>query len=322
MKHSLLFILTILIFSSCSKSKVEYHPDKPCVIYGQIYNLQIYPNVKTITLKLNQFAGEFEEFTAEIDSSGNFRFDFYPKLKREVELTSIEDIIVVAPGDSVYVEKDFESVGKTIFKGDHILLNANISRFRKYYLGNYILDDRMGVNEFEKFCTQQKTQFYTKLETYRRRYKTDEEFENWAHLTIELDYYKALVDQAAERQQASMNNLFIAFTNYYKVNALKRKINNLMDESYLLNNYFYMSHSFTMHKIMRYQIRQMLTAKQMKYNFPMDYMIDNMDDSFLGQMEILNIIHLAKQWDQVELSTEQKNKIEKVVVHPYLKEAI
>ncbi len=324
MKAISITLLLFFILNACSnhKNKIDYNPDDPCIIVGQIINKDIYNHINEIHLRLKDFNMGYTEYKCLIDTNGKFRFEFYPKIKREIELTSIEDVIVAGPGDSIYVEKDFEDMGKTIFKGDHILINANISRFRKWYSSSYHPDGKMEAKEFKIKCDNTKNSAYKTLEKYKRRYKTDEEFEEWVNLTIELDYYKAFVDQAAFRQQLMGPNILVALNNYYKINSLEKRINNMMNKSFLMNVYYNLGHTFVHHKLMRYQIKQMLTQKQLENNIPIDYMIENTDKSLLGQIQLLEFIQLAKKWNQLNLSSIQKQQVKEKITHPCFKESI
>ena len=201
MKKSLLISALILILFAC-KSKTNQQENStendiskiglPAVIEGKILNQDVYPHVKTIELIIADFDGRQTEYIADIPASGEFRFEFYPKTKREIKLRPIEDVLIIAPGDSLYVITDFEDIGNTIFSGTGAQLNKEISLFRNQYLGRYSDSNNESYFEFKEICEKKKKENIDKMLLFKQKHNASNDFEYWAKKQMELDFSRAL----------------------------------------------------------------------------------------------------------------------------------
>src|SRR5690554_4069122 len=134
MKNSkLLLVLFFTASLACHQEKeVEYppfsarqEPDKgeKAIVHGKISNLHVYPHVKEVVLTLPDFTMAGEMHLSPIDSTGEFYFEIYPVAPREFFLVPIEDRLMIAPGDTLYVEHDFSDITNSRFSGSAAVLN-------------------------------------------------------------------------------------------------------------------------------------------------------------------------------------------------------
>jgi len=198
----------ILVILSCSssgnkkntinkRSKTEskiVQIGKSALISGKIINKEIYPQTKEIELIIPDFEGNETDLFSEIDEKGEFRFEFFPKTKREMKLLPIANDFVCGPGDSLYLVMDFKDIGNVNFSGDGASLNTQICKYSKFFLQGYNSDYQMPNKEFKEFCNSEKEKYFDKLHELKQNQTLTVEFINWITTKIELDYCKALLD--------------------------------------------------------------------------------------------------------------------------------
>ena len=144
---TILLLSLILIFSACQQQKENQTPPiftsaeldqgQKAIITGRISNRDVYPHVKWLEIKLLDFQGNETTHSSPITEDGMFRFEIYPITTREISFVPVEDRIVISPGDSLYIEKDFRNITHTVFGGTSAELNKQINTFRNQYLGRY-----------------------------------------------------------------------------------------------------------------------------------------------------------------------------------------
>ncbi|MBK5194807.1 MAG: hypothetical protein JJE08_02065 [Proteiniphilum sp.] len=156
----LLFLFPFLLFTCQQQQEERSYPpfslqEEPekgekAVIEGRISNLQLYPHVREIQLIMPNFSRSGEVYISPIDSSGVFRFEVYPVVPREFSLTPIQDRMLVAPGDSLYIEHDFADIMNTRISGRGGEVNSQITQFRNNYLGRYPGDYELSYQEYKQ----------------------------------------------------------------------------------------------------------------------------------------------------------------------------
>lgn len=203
-KNGISLILFSFLLCACQQQqkKTDYplfseqkEPDKgeKAVIQGKIRNLQVYPHVRDIKLILPDFSLMGEEHLLPIDSSGSFRFEVYPVVPREFSLTPIQDRLLIAPGDSLYIEHDFADFMHTRITGRGAEVNNQIVQFRNNYLGRFNFDFQNSYHDFRKLCDQQLNDTQEKLKLFQAEHNTTELFDRWAEKQVKIDYFTALM---------------------------------------------------------------------------------------------------------------------------------
>ncbi|HEX2920611.1 MAG TPA: TlpA disulfide reductase family protein [Bacteroidales bacterium] len=227
---------------------------EPTIIYGTIHNLDVYPDVREITLEIPDFKGYENKYTTLIAPDGSFYFKIYPIIAREIILKPVSDIIIVHPGDSLYIEKDFRDIIHARFNGNTDNLNNNVNKFLSdYYLGRYDRGYNLASDAYKKYCDDYRNESYTKLFTFISENNPSEEFRKWAKTTIDVDYYTALLGFFSESkispaETAKRYNSFFSFLDSLEQNFNKSII--CSDYYQLISNYqnFYMRMIATKHK--------------------------------------------------------------------------
>lgn len=208
----------------------------PVVITGIVLNKEVYAHVKEINLEIPDFKGFGTKYTTEISSDGSFKFKIYPITPREISLKPIADVIIVHPGDSLYIEKDFKDIANAKFSGDAAELNNNVNKFLNgYYLGRYDNGKyNLKPEEYKLYCESYRNEAYARLTTFRKEHKSTDEFLKWSKTTIEIDYYSALLHYLMYKKLSTQTKVDSP-NNYY--NFLK-DLNQIFDNSVICSNYF------------------------------------------------------------------------------------
>ncbi len=165
------------------------------IIAGLIKNRDVYPHIKSVTLEIPDFTGYEIKYTAPIGEDGSFRFVIFPVGPREISLKPVTDLVVVHPGDSIFIVKDFRDLGIISFSGDAAALNNNIFKFlMEIYLGRYNPGlDNMDPDRYIKYCIDYKNEALERLTDFIETNNPPGDFINWANTTINLDYYSTLL---------------------------------------------------------------------------------------------------------------------------------
>nr|WP_286848613.1 thioredoxin-like domain-containing protein [Proteiniphilum sp. UBA5218] len=197
-----LFLFLSLILSTCQRQKEDGMPPiftgektdqgEKAIITGKIINLDVYPHVKKLEIKLLDFYGNETTHTSPLTEDGMFRFEIYPITTREISFVPVEDRIVIAPGDSLYIEKDFRNISHTVFGGTTAELNKHINAFRNQYLGRYSQPYELLFSDYRAETNKQYNETLQKLATFQQKHNTPETFNTWAKKQVALDYYQAL----------------------------------------------------------------------------------------------------------------------------------
>ncbi|CAK7052064.1 TlpA disulfide reductase family protein [Petrimonas sp.] len=203
MKHkTILFLSLILILSVCQRQKENRMPPiftgektdlgEKAIITGKIINRDVYPHVKLLEITLPDFYGNEAMYTAPLTEDGLFRFEIYPITTLEISFVPVEDRIVIAPGDSLYIEKDFQNITHTVFRGTSAELNKHINAFRNQYLGRYSQPYELSFSDYKAETKKQYDETLQKLAVFQQENSTSETFNTWAKKQVALDYYNAL----------------------------------------------------------------------------------------------------------------------------------
>lgn len=200
--QTILFLPLILLLLACQRQKEngmppiftgeQTDPGEKAIITGKISNRDVYPHVKRLEIKLPDFYGNETTHTSSLTEDGMFRFEIYPITTREISFVPVEDRILIAPGDSLYIEKDFRNITHTVFGGTSAEVNKHINAFRNQYLGRYSQPYELPFSDYKAETKKQYGETLQKLAVFQQENNTSETFNTWAEKQVALDYYRAL----------------------------------------------------------------------------------------------------------------------------------
>lgn len=197
-----LYLLLLILLSACHQQKKSQTPPiftdteldqgEKAIITGKVSNRDVYPHVKWLEIKLLDFYGNETSHSSPITEDGMFRFEIHPITTREISFVPVEDRIVIAPGDSLYIEKDFRNISHTVFGGTNAELNRHINTFRNQYLGRYAQPYELSFSDYKTETKKQYDETLQKLAVFQQEHNTSKTFNTWAEKQVSLDYYQTL----------------------------------------------------------------------------------------------------------------------------------
>jgi len=320
-----LVIIYLIGYQSCSPKKVvdnwtisEVNLRKSAIISGKIINREVYPNTKEIELIIPDFQGNETNIFAEINEKGEYRLEFFPKTKREIKLIPIEEILVIGPGDSLYVEKDFKDIGSVKYSGDGAALNAQISKFGKFFLRGYNSDYKMSNQEFKQYCITEREKYYEKLKELKQSQNLTNDFVTWINGKIELEFCKALLDYPRYHFQRTKEMLTDS-TGYY---TFVDKVPKLFNSHIIASENFKIAYQLLWPelKILRQKYAENIAKKDTSVNTLMEKdLISSTDTSYLSQFKLTAFLantlnsHLTVPFER------NRTQIEAKITDPFLR---
>lgn len=322
---TLLLLSLFVVFLSCQqKEHYRYpsftelqEPDKgeKTIVSGRIFNSQIYPHVKEIKLTIPDFSGAETVFTSSIDSSGTFHFEIYPLTTREITLSPVEDIIVVSPGDSLFVEKDFANISHTVFSGNDAILNEQISKFRNSYLGRYNFPYEWPYLEYKAACDRHLQEIHEKLAAFQQKNNTSEKFNNWANKQIQLDYYSDLF-QFPYQHYIRTKEPFIEKEAYYGfVGELKK----MVDNTIVMADYFRVMELYNMNVLFKGFPETVEPPTQKTLREILAKLMNSSDNHFLAQLSASTWLNNGLSANFTQEIEENIDLVDSVITDPFLR---
>src|SRR5690554_7817201 len=258
MRTILNLLVLCLFLNSCNQEKSIKHspfstqeePDRGevAIVSGKISNLQVYPHIKEVTLTLPDFSNNGEVHVYPIDSLGEFRFEIYPIVPREFSITPIEDKLLIAPGDTLFIEHDFADFTNTQFSGSAAIVNRQIAQFRNDYLGRYNFDYDLSYLDYKDRSDKQLNEYFKKLTAFQKEHNTSEQFNDWAEKQIRLDYFSVLIEFPFQHYIRTKDE-FVEKDIYY--NFLP-ELENTINENMILFSYFRVMERYNLMKMFDY----------------------------------------------------------------------
>lgn len=204
-----IILISYLLFTSCtpsSETKLAYDKPQNVNVNGKILNT--FPAIENIRVAINRVGFGQEEIESEIDSTGNFSFQFETYIPTDAWLIYQSNVLfIVEPGDSLYIEFDGSKSDRTeilesmLFKGDRAITNNQISSFQAAYYESRIFKNwdlmekaikSRTPDQFKYFADSIRSegkQFYNE---FINTNSIDEEAKNWAQFFLDHEYYSDL----------------------------------------------------------------------------------------------------------------------------------
>jgi thiol-disulfide isomerase/thioredoxin len=333
MKYYQILLVLLFVLTSCvQKSNIErksnaissiIYPESfsnPTIICGEIRNLNVYPNIKDIKLTIPGFEGSKIIYVTKIDSLAKFYFKIYPKTKREINLFPIEDILIVEPGDSIYIVKDFKDIGNTTFYGNGAELNQQICKFHNQYLGRYPSNYNLSYNDFKASCEEERKNIYARLKEFKNSYKTSEYFNNWATKQIELDFCKALFHYPFQHFLRT-KEVLVDTTHYY---SFIKNLEDNIDNSLVLSDYFEVSRELLFHQISTFKQKNggeikngdAITVQQF------NSISNGITNTYLNQLLLGSLVNMNLNSNDTVFYSSNKIQISEIINDPFLFNAL
>lgn len=326
-RHFLIsFMLVVGI--ACNQEKATKYPPfsaqqetdrgETAIVEGKILNLQVYPHIKEVTLTLPDFSVTGEVHVSPIDSSGEFRFTIYPIVPRELFLTPIEDQLMIAPGDTLYIEHDFSDITNSRFSGSAAEVNRQIAQFRNRYLGRFNFSYDLPYLEYKEACDKQLEETVEKLSLFQKEFNTSELFNRWAEKQIRLDYYHALLFFPFQHFLRTKEE-FTERETYY---AFLPEVEKTIDETMILSSYFDVMARYILRKRMGSDPVPKESKVALSITETLKLFQEVPDNPFFSQFAIATHLGFSTKANNTQEIEENEAQLNRLITHPFLRAAL
>lgn len=326
-RHFLIsFMLVVGI--ACNQEKATKYPPfsaqqetdrgEAAIVEGKILNLQVYPHIKEVTLTLPDFSVTGEVHVSPIDSSGEFRFTIYPIVPRELFLTPIEDQLMIAPGDTLYIEHDFSDITNSRFSGSAAEVNRQIAQFRNRYLGRFNFSYDLPYLEYKEACDKQLEETVEKLSLFQKEFNTSELFNRWAEKQIRLDYYHALLFFPFQHFLRTKEE-FTERETYY---AFLPEVEKTIDETMILSSYFDVMARYILRKRMGSDPVPKESKVALSITETLKLFQEVPDNPFFSQFAIATHLGFSTKANNTQEIEENEEQLNRLITHPFLRAAL
>ena len=326
-RHFLIsFMLVVGI--ACNQEKAMKYPPfsaqqetdrgEAAIVEGKILNLQVYPHIKEVTLTLPDFSVTGEVHVSPIDSSGEFRFTIYPIVPRELSLTPIEDQLMIAPGDTLYIEHDFSDITNSRFSGSAAEVNRQIAQFRNRYLGRFNFSYDLPYLEYKEACDKQLEETVEKLSLFQKEGNTSELFNRWAEKQIRLDYYHALLFFPFQHFLRTKEE-FTERETYY---AFLPEVEKTIDETMILSSYFDVMARYILRKRMGSDPVPKESKVALSITETLKLFQEVPDNPFFSQFAIATHLGFSTKANNTQEIEENEEQLNRLITHPFLRAAL
>lgn len=324
------FVISFMLIAgiACNHEKVMKYPPfsaqhepgrgEAAIIQGKIRNLQVYPHIKEVTLTLPDFSVAGEVHVSPIDSTGEFGFIIYPIVPREFSLTPIEDRLMIAPGDTIYIEHDFSDITNSQFSGSAAELNRQIVQFRNRYLRRFNFPYDLPYLEYKEACDKQLEETFEKLSLFQKEYNTTELFDHWAEKQIRLDYYHALFFFPFQHFLRTQEE-FTEKETYY---TFLPEVEKTIDETMILSSYYDVMQGY----ILRNRIDPDPVPNELKKALSITetlHLFEEVPDNpFFSQFAIATHLGFSTKANNTREIEENEEQLNQLITHPFLRAAL
>lgn len=198
MKH---LCILLSFFSILTGKAQEDKTDlaKEVVISGRVLNREVYPNEKTITLVIPYLNRHEATYTSPIADDDTFSFRFAPHAAtRQVGLRNYAEFLFVHPGDSLFVEIDFNDIIHPQISETDGGLNRYMAIFTdKHYLRPYFCSSQTPIEEFEKELEQEYADRRERRADFLKKMSPGRDVEKLTADLLQIDYYTSIFSYAA-----------------------------------------------------------------------------------------------------------------------------
>lgn len=196
-KFPLIFLLSLTILAGCQSNKEKDIIDdlpKRTIISGKIFNLEVYPNTKEIFAEVVDFRDRKTVFKDSINADGTFKIELSLYNAQDIKLSLVLEKLILYPGDSIFINFDFNDLSYANFSGDRSKENKDLHDFYwNYPVSGFYSREKMDIPDFKKYCDSIKTVAFNHLNGFIKKTKPSLEIQEWIKNQINIKYYTAIL---------------------------------------------------------------------------------------------------------------------------------
>lgn len=208
----LVLLVSAFTFSSCN-DEIQLSNDKKIIIAGKI---QDYTDSIKPYISINRLAFDQERLDPEIDTEGNFRFEFESLIPTDVWFVSDPYFIMVAkPGDSIYL--NIIPTDTVIFSGDRKVENTTVVDF----LGKWLTKREDFGDVYGSIRIMDQDHFIAKMDSIHLSIKAFVDFYLISE-KIEDPYLKSWISTFATSYYYDYLNYYVAWSRDKEVSKIQK----------------------------------------------------------------------------------------------------
>jgi len=173
-------------------------------ITGFIYNRNVYPNTKDITINVSHISGKYRvtQIKTPINDDGTFYFEIDLARPQDVTMQPYLDILYLLPGDSLHIEIDFKNLPDVRLSGGKSV-EINQDFFKYFDATGYRTTGYRGVgtdcamncswDEIMEKLEEERNNYRDKQQEFLQKTCVCDEVVFLTEAMIEMDYYRSLV---------------------------------------------------------------------------------------------------------------------------------
>jgi thiol-disulfide isomerase/thioredoxin len=196
MKRIVVFILCLvtLFVIGCSKQKETVLP-KRTVISGKVKHMEAYPTTKELFAEVIDFRDRKSVFKGTINEDGTFHIEFDLYATQDIKVEPVVGIIIAHPGDSIFVDVDFNDVGSVYFSGDRCESNRALFKYlnSNYGANSFYNPDKLDIDSYRLYCDRIQVDALEKQKNFIREVNPPKEIGQWTSDLIKIDYYNSIL---------------------------------------------------------------------------------------------------------------------------------
>jgi thiol-disulfide isomerase/thioredoxin len=203
---NLVYLLILLLAISCTPKK-DVLPNNKVIIAGKITNQD--PSIYNIRISINQISFGQKSFSPVLNDDGSFKISFDSYVPTDVWLLyKMNFLILIHPGDSIYVEfdgspKDRTDILQTVrFGGNASKINEEAATFQRiYYTTNFALNFEKRyqvIKEYDAinykiYMDSVRTEMKSLYQRFFKENNPSQEVQLWASTFLDVDYFRSLI---------------------------------------------------------------------------------------------------------------------------------
>jgi thiol-disulfide isomerase/thioredoxin len=164
------------------------------IISGQFANLEVYPNTKEIFAEVVDYRDRKTVFKDSINADGTFKIELSLYNAQDIKLSLVLEKLILYPGDSIFINFDFNDLSYANFAGDRSKENKDLHDYYwNYPVSGFNSKEEMDIPDFKKYCDSIKTVAFNQLNEFIKKTKPSLEIQEWIRNQINIKYFTAIL---------------------------------------------------------------------------------------------------------------------------------
>jgi thiol-disulfide isomerase/thioredoxin len=133
-------------------------------------------------------------FKDSINADGTFKIELSLYNAQDIKLSLVLEKLILYPGDSIFINFDFNDLSYANFAGDRSKENKDLHDYYwNYPVSGFNSKEEMDIPDFKKYCDSIKTVAFNQLNEFIKKTKPSLEIQEWIRNQINIKYFTAIL---------------------------------------------------------------------------------------------------------------------------------